>query len=290
MNIILWIIQSFLNASWMVLTKKVVENKKIWNNLQTFFNRWYHLVIVWLLFLLWIFDYNYIEANMTLKDFWLLLIATIWLYITYPLRRIAYANEKVSTLQPYAMLFQVFPIIIAFIFIATERANLITFLSAITASLVVIWTSIDYEKFKFNKYSLMVLASSTIKSFQVFAVIYFLTKFNPASFYFTETILIIIISLLLMVFKKEFSEVKLLTKKYIRLLMFTNSTVVVSILLALTMYSTLWVVLTSLLSLLYLGFVYMLGYFILKEVPSKKDVWVTLFVAICIIIWVLFRV
>jgi len=85
----------------------------------------------------------------------------------------------------------------------------------------------------------MVLASSTIKSFQVFAVIYFLTKFNPASFYFTETILIIIISLLLMVFKKEFSEVKLLTKKYIRLLMFTNSTVVVSILLALTMYSTL---------------------------------------------------
>lgn len=93
-----------------------------------------------------------------------------------------------------------------------------------------------------------------------------------------------------MVFKKEFSEVKLLTKKYIRLLMFTNSTVVVSILLALTMYSTLWVVLTSLLSLLYLGFVYMLGYFILKEVPSKKDVWVTLFVAICIIIWVLFRV
>lgn len=290
MNIILWIIQSFLNASWMVLTKKVVENKKIWNNLQTFFNRWYHLVIVWLLFLLWIFDYNYIEANMTLKDFWLLFIATIWLYITYPLRRIAYANEKVSTLQPYAMLFQVFPIIIAFIFIATERANLITFLSAITASLVVIWTSIDYEKFKFNKYSLMVLASSTIKSFQVFAVIYFLTKFNPASFYFTETILIIIISLLLMVFKKEFSEVKLLTKKYIRLLMFTNSTVVVSILLALTMYSTLWVVLTSLLSLLYLGFVYMLGYFILKEVPSKKDVWVTLFVAICIIIWVLFRV
>lgn len=287
--IILWIIQSFLNSLGMILTKKVVENKKIWNNLQTFFNRWYHLIIISVLFLVWFFDYNYIEAKISINDLLLLFIATIWLYITYPLRRVAYANEKVSTLQPYAMLFQVFPIIIWFIFIATERANLITFLSAITASLVVIWTSIDYKKFKFNKYSLMVLASSTIKSFQVFAVLYFLTKFNPASFYFTETILIIVISLLLMIFKKEFSEVKLLTKKYIKLLIFSNSIVVISILLSLTMYSTLWVVLTSLLSLLYLGFVYILGYFILKEIPSKKDILVTLFVAICIIIWVFFK-
>jgi drug/metabolite transporter (DMT)-like permease len=56
------------------------------------------------------------------------------------------------------------------------------------------------------------------------------------------------------------------------------------------MYSSLWVVLTSLLSLLYLGFIYILGYFILKEVPTKKDILVTLFVAVCIIVWVVFRV
>jgi drug/metabolite transporter (DMT)-like permease len=289
MSIILWIIQSFLNASWMVLTKKVVENKKIWNNLQTLFNRWYHLIIIWILFVIWIFDYNYIEANISNNDLFLLLIATIWLYITYPLRRTAYANEKVSVLQPYAMLFQVFPIIIWFIFIASERANLITFLSAIIASLIVILSSIDYKKFKFNKYSLMVLLSSTIKSFQVFAVLYFLTKFNPASFYFTETLLVISISILLILIKKEISEIKLLTKKYIKLLMFTNSIVIVSILLSLTMYSSLWVVLTSLLSLLYLWFIYILWYFVLHEKPLRKDIIVTLFVAICIIIWVLFK-
>ena len=288
--ITIWIIQSFLNATWMVLTKKIVENKKIGNNLQTLFNRWYHLLIVSALFIFWVFNYNYIEAQMSLNDFLLLLVATIALYITYPLRRIAYANEKVSTLQPYAMLFQVFPIIIGFIFIATERANFITFLSAIIASLVVIWTSIDYKKFKFNKYSLMVLISSTIKSFQVFATLYFLTKLNPASFYFTETIVVVSISILLIIFKKEFSEIKLLTKGYLKLLITTNSIVIVSILLALTMYSTLWVVLTSLLSLLYLWFIYILWYFILKEIPSKKDILVTLFVAVCIIVWVIFRV
>jgi hypothetical protein len=45
-----------------------------------------------------------------------------------------------------------------------------------------------------NKYSLMVLTSSIIKSWQVFAVLYFLTLLNPASFYFIESILIIFIS------------------------------------------------------------------------------------------------
>jgi len=285
--VILWIIQSFLNATWMILTKKIVENKKVWNNLQTFFNRTYHFLIIWILFLIWFFDYNIVWSWFSLLDFFLLLLATTWLYITYPLRRIAYANEKVSVLQPYAMLFQVFPVIIWFIFISTERANVVTFLTAILASLIVIWTSIDYKNFKFNKYSLMVLASSTIKSFQVFAVLYFLTKLNPASFYFTETILIIIFSLLLMFFKKEFWEFKLLEKPYIRLMIFTNSIVVVSILLSLTMYSSLWVVLTSLLSLLYLAFIYILGFFILWEKPTKKDILVTLAVACCIIIWVL---
>lgn len=289
MWIIIWIIQSFMNATWMILWKKVLENKVIWNNLQTLINRWYHLIIIWILFFVWFFDYNYIEANLTINDLILLLIATIWLYLTYPLRRIAYSNEKVSVLQPYAMLFQVFPIIIWFIFIATERANLITFISAITASIIVIATSIDYKKFDFNKYSLMVLLSSIIKSFQIFAVLYFLTKFNPASFYFTETLLVILFSIILIFLKSELWEFKLLTKKYIKLLVFTNTIVIVSILLSLSMYSSLWVVLTSLIWLLYLLFVYILWYFILKEIPTKKDIIITLLVAICIIIWVIFK-
>ena len=85
----------------------------------------------------------------------------------------------------------------------------------------------------------MVLASSIIKSFQVFAVLYFLTKINPASFYFTETIVILTISVILMLFKKEFSQIKLITKTYAKLLFFANSIIIASILLALTMYANL---------------------------------------------------
>jgi len=294
--IIIWVIQSFLNAFWMILTKKVVENKKIWNNWQTFISRSNHAIFLWILFLLsyYIFDIKSLSLDIdpnfwNVKNILLFLIATFGLYITYPLRRIAYANEKVSVLQPFAMLFQVFPVILGFIFIASERANLITFITAILASLVVIIPNIDWNNFKMNKYSLMVLTSSIIKSAQVFAALYFLTILTPSNFYFLESILIIIISSFLIFFKKEFNEIKLLTKKYTKLLFANNFVAVISILLSLTMFKSLWVVLTSLLSLLYLIFIYILGYFILKEKPKKKDIIITFLVSILIIIWVFFK-
>jgi drug/metabolite transporter (DMT)-like permease len=273
----------------MILTKIIVQNKKIGNNWQTFINRCIHIIILSIIFALGFLNYSIPKEAINLFDIWILLVASSWLYVTYPLRRIAYANEKVSTLQPFAMLFQVFPVILWFIFITSERANIITFLMAILASSVVIITSIDFKKFKINKYSLMVLASSTIKSTQLFGVLYLLTKLSPASFYFTESIVIITISIIMISIKKEWKEIKLLTKKFLKLLIWANCIIIFSIILALTMYSTLWVVATSLISLLYLVFIYTLGYFILKETPSKKDILVTIFVAICIIIWILLK-
>lgn len=287
---IIWIVQSFLNATWMVLTKKVVENKKIWNNWQTLISRTTHALILIAIFSLGFLEFEIPKQEINLYNIWLLLLATTALYITYPLRRNAYANEKVSVLQPFAMLFQVFPIIIGFIFIASERLNIITFITALIASIVVIWASIDYKNFKINKWCLMVLISSVIKSTQIFAIIYFLTILSPASLYFTESILVVIFSISLILIKKELTEIKLLTKKYTKLLISSNFIVVTSILLVLTLYNGLWVVATSLLSLLYLVFVYVLWYFILKEIPSKKDIFLTFFIAICVIIWMYAKV
>jgi len=117
------------------------------------------------------------------------------------------------------MLFQVFPIIIGFLFISTQRQNIITFIFALIASFIVILSNVDFKKITINKYSLMVLISSIIKSFQVFATLYFLTILSPSNFYLVETILVIIISLILMFSKREFKEFKLLEKRYIKLLL-----------------------------------------------------------------------
>lgn len=289
MWIIIWIIQSFLNSIWMILTKKVLENKKVWNNIQTLFSRTNHFIIIILLFLFWFFDFNITSGGFSNKDILLLLIATSWLYLTYPLRRTAYANEKISTLQPFSMLFQVFPIIIWFIFIASERANFLTFIFALLASMVAVLPNIDFKTFKINKYSLMVLISSIIKSFQLFATVYFLTKLDAVNFYLLETIIIILFSLVLLIIKKEFYQVKLINKKYVKLLTAANTVAVWSIIMVLTMYSSLWVVATSLLSLLYIFFVFSLSYIFLWEKPTKKDTIITILISICIFLWLFFK-
>jgi len=160
---------------------------------------------------------------------------------------------------------------------------------AILASFIVISSSINLRNFKVNKYSLMVLWSSTIKSVQLFIILHLLTKLNPVSLYLIESLFIIWVALILMLFKNEYSEFKLISKKYCKLLFTANSIAIVSIILSLTMYSSLWVVATSLISLLYLVFVYIFWYFILKDSPAKKDIIMTILVALCIIIWLFFK-
>ena len=287
--IIMWIFQSIFWALGMVISKLALENKLIGNNLQTLFSRTAHFSIIWVIFVFWFLDNNFSEVHLNYLEWWLFILSAIALYFTYFLRRAAYANEKVSVLQPFAMLFQIFPVIIWFIFIATERANFITFLMAILASIIVIVPSIDFKQFKINKYSLMVLLSSTIKSTQLFFILHLLTKFNPQTMYFVESIIIICLSLIMMISKKEFWQFKLLTKRYSWLLFTANSIWIVSIILALTMYTQLWVVATSLISLLYLVFVYLFWYIILKETPSRKDIIIAVLVAGCIFIWMIFK-
>jgi thiol:disulfide interchange protein len=92
-----------------------------------------------------------------------------------------------------------------------------------------------------------------------------------------------------MLINNEFWEFKIITKKYFNLLWLATTLWIISIILSLTMYKTLWVVTTSLLSLLYLIFIYFFWYLILWEKPTRKDVFITIFVSICIFIGVMFK-
>lgn len=288
---LVWILQSFLRALWMIFAKKVWANRQISNNWQNFFSRITHIIVILVLIFFGIFWFKY-EIKweyLTVFNISLFVVAVLAIYITYPLRRIAYLNEKISVLQPFTMLFQVFPVIIWFIFIATERLNVITFLMSLLASFVVILSSIDFKSLKINKYSMMVLASSIIKSIQIFAILYFLKFIPPETLYLTESIAIAILSISIIIFNKEIYQAKLLTKDYIFLMTKTNVILLWSLLIALNMYINLWIVATSLIWLIYLVFIYILWYIFLKEIPAKKDVLVALFVAICVIIWMRFK-
>lgn len=291
MFVIFWIFQSFFSGLAMILAKKMAENKKVWNHMQTLFSKLNHIIVLGLFMWFWWFWFEFKVAPSDINMFNIgLFIVSVWLlYSTYPLRVTAYANEKVSVLQPFSMLSQVFPIIIWFIFIAQERLNILTFLMALLASSIVIFSNIDYQNFKINKYSMMILISSVIKSVQIFAIIYFLKFLSPEMLYFIECSLVIVVSSFFLIFKKQFWERKLISKDYFKLLVWWNMIALIGTILIFKMYAGKWIVFTSLMTLLYLAFVYMFGYILLKEIPKRKDVIVTLSVVVCIIVGLYFK-
>ncbi len=101
--IIIWVFQSLFTSMWLIATKKVLEKKKVGNNIQTFFSRFNHFLILWVLILFWIFGFTFDipSSELTLYNIFLFILSVWLLYTTYPLRRTAYANEKVSVLQPF---------------------------------------------------------------------------------------------------------------------------------------------------------------------------------------------
>ena len=273
----------------MVVSKLALQNKNVWNNFQTFFSRSAHIVIIALLFFTGILEFQSPIWIFWIKEWLLLFWSWAALYFTYFLRREAYGNEKVSVLQPFAMIFQIFPIIFGFIFIASERTNIITFFMALVASAVVIIPSIDFKNFKMNRYCSMVLLSSTIKSVQIFIVLYLISILDSSTFYFIESFYIVFMSVVLMIWKKQLWDFKKVSLDYAKILFTANAIWIISILLVLTMYTSIGIVATSLISLLYLVFVYLFWYLILKEIPEKKDVIIAFVVSICIIVWMFFK-
>ncbi len=68
MWLLLWIIQSFLASFWMILTKKVVENKAVWNNWQTFISRSNHTIFLVLLFLITAYVYEIKSLSLNINS------------------------------------------------------------------------------------------------------------------------------------------------------------------------------------------------------------------------------
>lgn len=283
---LIWIIQSIFSSISMILSKKVLENKKIWNDLQTFFIRlnYFLFIVIILYFGAFGISINIPENFFNIWNVWFFIFSTMILYVTYPLRRIAYANEKISVLQPFAMLSQIFPIVIGFIFLASERTSLATFFIALLTSFLVVWFSVDFGKIKINRYSMMVLTSSLIKSVQVFAVLYFLKILSPIWFFFFETIIVMFIATFLLFFNKQRWEIKLLTKDYVKLFLFSNSVAFIALMLNFTLYVEIWIVATSLLNMLYLVFVYVLSYLVFGDKPCRKDLFLSFLIVFAILL------
>lgn len=282
MTVFLVVLQSALNALGTVVTQKVLAKRAVGNDWQTFVARGSNLVVLtaFLSFSAFEFPKAAFETGIAATA-GLFLLSTAMVYSTYPLRRTAYMNEKISVLQPFVMARQAFVVIASF-FLLSESVSAITFGSALLAIFVVTLAGTDGLKLAFNRYCAMIFGASLIQALQVLIVVRFVGLWGAAGFYYVESIAIVVISAMLIVARGKFSEWKNMTPDYLKLQVFSNVIALAAVVLTLFFYGTLGVVVTSLVSFLYLAFLYVINYVLSGESPSKKDVLSTMAVLILI--------
>lgn len=173
MTAFLVVLQSALNALSTVATQKVLVKRAVGNDWQTFVARLSNFVVLSVFAAFSVFELptNVFESGIW-TTFGLFALSTAMVYSTYPLRRTAYMNEKISVLQPFVMARQAFAVIASFLLLS-ESVSVITFVSAILAIFVVTFAGTGGLKLSFNRYCGMVFFASFIQALQVLLVVRF---------------------------------------------------------------------------------------------------------------------
>lgn len=207
-------IQSLFTAIGGVVSQKVLLRRSVGNNWQTILSRCVHLVLLFALLATSTFDivFEPIQNNPWYYGGMFVLGLSL-LYVTYPLRRIALLNEKISTLQPFSLMRQVFSVVCAIVLLG-EHISSITLMLTFIAVGILIASNIENRKIVINKYSMMILLSSFIQAIGTIIVVKMTLHLGMFEYYLYESIGILVIAFGLVFVQKETQEIRAITRSY----------------------------------------------------------------------------
>jgi len=281
-----WIIWALLSSIWDITYKKsvIISWKKL-SNFSYQFIRWFFSSLISFV-IYWIFIY------ISWVNFWIISFVTFFLFIIIWLLTLfenimyayAYKNEKISVLSPYQQIDTILTVIFWFIFFSW--VSIFSFIFVVVAWIVLILWSLDLKKFKFNKYAITVIIACIFASIKTNILAYVLLYLNPFDTILYTNIFAFFIAFITIYIKKQVNySIIHLNKK---ILLFLNIESLIRILIWLIyayLVSETWVVQATLLWLLTIFSNMIFAYFVFKEIPAKKDLWVAFVVIVCIILW-----
>lgn len=280
-----WILWSILWAIGDIIYKKalLLSDGKISNKLYQLV--WNSYMSVVLLFWYILLDLGFINLTVV----WLLLITWVISIISEIFEQIAYKNEKISVLLPFWEFESIITIIVWFLLFSGDTSTL-SFIFALLAWIVLVLWSLDFKKFKFNKYCWLLVASAILWSIK--RIIYTFVLLNLAVQVFDATVISMITStivlFLIALLTKDYLSIKKVNKKMSFFIFLENITRLFVSIISLYLIKELWVVQAVLVGMIYLVFSMFFAFLFLKERPSKKEVLVVLLVFSCITLWTIF--
>lgn len=240
------------------------------------------LIIVFILFSK--YDFSWLNYNVI---FLIFLLIIIW-YISTQISQYVYKREKISILTPYENINSIISIILAF-FIFSWEVSLISFILTIIAWIVVIISSINFNKIEIPKVIKLISFQQLLRSIWLIIIWYILKEITPVDYYIIKSLTYIFWLLTIIYFKKEFLQIISQPKDFYKSRLLASSIWSLSWIISLFIIKDLWVWISILLWYLYIIFILTFSYIFLWDKPSKKDIIVTIIISILVWFWYYFK-
>ncbi|MDD2871523.1 MAG: hypothetical protein PHS49_06040 [Candidatus Gracilibacteria bacterium] len=227
-------------------------------------------------------DLSKIDSFLVFSTIFLLIIAIV----TAAMQQKIYAVEKISSVMPFTNVNKILSIIISF-FVFSD-VSVLSLLITIIAILIIVGFSTDFRKFSLPKTTKLIYLSEILISLETIFAGYLLFNYNE-ELYFIVFVFAGIVFLSLLAYKlNEFKTLKGLKKEF-WINRYIGAMGWISWFLSLVIIKNLGLSVSILLSFIGIGVTLFLSYLILKDKPSKKDLWLTFIVTLLVGIGYYFR-
>lgn len=283
-----WILWALLVSLWDITYKKsiVISWKKLSDDWYQFLSWVVSLIVTSIVYLsAIIFSFQELPSFFSIKSLLIFLVVWIISVIWDYLLAYAFKNEKISVLTPYEEFETIFTVIFGFLFFSW--VSITSFICVLIAWTVLTIWSIDFKKFKFNKYALIVTIWSLLFALKSNLLAYLLIDiaFSPLDSIFYSSIFAFLVALIIILIKNEFS--KSFKKSNNKIFLFISTENIIRFLVWFVyayLINDVWIVQTTLLWLLTVFSNMAFAYLVFKEVPAKKDYIIAFLVIICVVL------
>ena len=275
------IIGAFLEATGMILEKKILKDRKINFRNYTVYS-FFAIVLLMLPFLYFIWNVKpeaFGTFNLFVFGFVVIVSVFANLLIFYSLKR-----ENLTEFEPIWLMQPLFTIVLAFVFFTGER-NWTTVGLAVIASLALVLSHVRKHHLVFDKYILAALFGSFLFSVELVASRLILEYYSVFSFYFLRCLFIFIITFA--IYRPQF---KILKKMKISLMVFAVGLIwVLYRAIIYYGYLNLGIIFTTVLFILSPVLMFLFAVVFLKEKPTKRQIISTVVILVCVILAVVLK-
>lgn len=267
---------------WKVFFKKTTQYN-ISANLNDFL--WHALAILCVIIIFFIWKFNLYLSSFF--DYFLIAITFFLFLIQININQHVFKNEKFSSLVPFENLWKIITILL-WVFILWDDISYTSLWLFLCAIWVIILNSINFKTLKFSKNILLFCIAQLFVAIANFLTWYIIIN-NWSLDYFVIYILISFLFVWWIVFLKwEFKNMKNLDKKYY---IYRNIwwLVWVSWLINILLIWDLGLSVTTILGFFWIATGLVTSFFVFKDIPSLRNVFVTILVVALITIWYILK-